>query len=657
MRIVFLIDENDKVVGIIMGWSTAGQIVEFKEEKGMEIKLKHAVVTLLMILTLISIVGCEKDETGELLDISLNGEDISFEEIKDPIYKEDLDYKSLFETYFMKIENEVEDSSAGQVYMDFSAIPDELIIKDILLDSNGSLLYSTREIMEMPFYFTGESASFIINAHPASLLGLEYAGREVEYRGYLILAKWGNVEKLYCFAVKNNTKLAMNYIENYLIGIGGTFHEKESNKYSNSIVLEIGEDKISRKQFDAAGKSLRTNDLEIIENYLINETVKREICKENSIDVSSEEVMEYINKLEKIPNVGIQVRLEFDEHLHSIEISEEEFWSSQGTINSIKNMIIVGKYKGLLRAEFLHSFPDKQGKEIEEMVKEEFKNQIELKRQEVEVIRNYDSKGMIVPEDFKVEEVSIRKYMEDDEVRHSTDSQILYRPVLDFINNLNIVETKEISSEAIKYKFRLYNEHYEIVDICFCENNEMLVEYERRVEYEDEKDVYYRDDYSRYFQIVDDDFDINWLEEYFDEAMWKEEVEFIESLIPEGFQPVLIFMNKYSEETVIKKNGDDTTVINDVVGFIKEIDIDIEDNEIDVYPERRYSISLFNSVNERVSIDFNEDSSIWYRYDYRVKDKKSEVYHFEGEFELYQISNSQFDSKRLEDIFSGLDDY
>jgi len=286
---------------------------------------------------------------------------------------------------------------------------------------------------------------------------------------------------------------------------------------------------------------------------------------------------------------------------------------------------------------------------------EEFKKQVEIKRQKVEVIRNYNSKGMIVPEGFKVKEVSLEKYMEDDEVRYSIDTQVMYQSVLDFINNLDIVETKGISSESIKYKFRLYNEHYEIVDICFCENNEILVDYERRVEYEDRKDVYYREDYSRYFQIVDDDFDINSLEEYFDEAMWKEEDEIIESLIPEGFQPVLFFMNKYSEDTVIKRRGDDTTVINNVVDFIKKIDI--EDYEMGVYPECGYSISLFNSVNERVSIDFNEDNSIWYRYDYRVKDKKSDVYHFEGEFELYQISDSHFDAKRLEDIFSRLDDY
>jgi hypothetical protein len=620
----------------------------------MGMKLTHAAITLLIVLTLISITGCDTVEKGELLDISLNGEDIKFEKIEDSINKEGFDYKSLFETYFIKTKNEVEDISGGQVYMDFSVKPDELIIKDILLDSNGSMLYSSREIMEMPYYFTGDSASFIMNAHPASLLGLEYAGREEEYRGYLISAKWGNVEKSYCFAVKNNTKLAMDYIENYLIGIGGAFQDTDLNKNS-SIVLEVGQDKITRKQFDTIGKSLRTNDLEIIENYLINETVKREVCIENGIDVSSEEVMEYINKLEKIPNVGIQVRLEFDKYLHGIGISEEEFWNSQGTINNIESMIMVGKYKGLLRAEFLHSLPDKQGKEIEEMVMEEFKNQIELKRQKVEVIKNYNSKGMIVPEDFKVEEVSLRKYMEDDEVRYSSDSKIMYQPVLDFINNLDIVETKEILSESINYKFRLYNEHYEIVDICFCENNEILVEYERRVEYEDMKEVYYRENYSRYFQIVDDDFDINSLEEYFDEAMWKEEDEVIESLIPEGFQPVLIFINKYSEDTVIKKSGDDTSDINDVVDFIKEIDV--EDYERGVYPELVYNISLFNNINEVVKIGFHEDNSIFYTYEYRVKDKENNVYQFEHEYEFYQISNLQFDANRLEEFFSRLDDY
>ena len=137
--------------------------------------------------------------------------------------------------------------------------------------------------------------------------------------------------------------------------------------------------------------------------------------------------------------------------------------------------------------------------------------------------------------------------------------------------------------------------------------------------------------------------------------MGKEDDEILDSLIPEGFQPVLIFMNKYSEDTVIKRRGDDISVINDVVDFIKKIDV--EDYERGVYPERGYSISLFNSINEVVSIDFNEDNSIFYRYDYRVKDIKNNVYQFEHEYEFYQISNWQFDESRLEGIFLRLDYY
>lgn len=131
--------------------------------------------------------------------------------------------------------------------------------------------------------------------------------------------------------------------------------------------------------------------------------------------------------------------------------------------------------------------------------------------------------------------------------------------------------------------------------------------------------------------------------------------EIMESLIPENFQPVLIFMNKYSEDTVIKRRGDDISVVNEAVDFIK--DIDVENYEKGVYPECRYSMSLFNSVNEVVMISFNEDNSIFYGYTYKVKDKKTNSYHFEDEYEFYQISNSNFDIFGLEEIFSGLDDF
>ena len=83
--------------------------------------------------------------------------------------------------------------------------------------------------------------------------------------------------------------------------------------------------------------------------------------------------------------------------------------------------------------------------------------------------------------------------------------------------------------------------------------------------------------------------------------------------------------------------------------MIQELEI-----EEDIYPEElysRYQIKLINISNDSLSISFYDDNTIWYRYNYRVKDSGSINFTYKKEYTVAKILNSEFDIEQLEDEF------
>jgi hypothetical protein len=84
----------------------------------------------------------------------------------------------------------------------FSSPPEKFYVYDILIDDKGQQIYTNKEIMNIPVKLKNGSCSFEISEHVASALSSEFIENKVEYRGYRMIATWGENECEYAFVVK-----------------------------------------------------------------------------------------------------------------------------------------------------------------------------------------------------------------------------------------------------------------------------------------------------------------------------------------------------------------------------------------------------------------------------------------------------------------------
>lgn len=92
-----------------------------------------------------------------------------------------------------------------KVYIDFgNNPPDEFIIKDHLLNSEGELMYTEREILDVPVNGDNRKYYFVVNKHLASALRSNYEENKKDYRGITVITNTGGIEKVYVFVIKTD---------------------------------------------------------------------------------------------------------------------------------------------------------------------------------------------------------------------------------------------------------------------------------------------------------------------------------------------------------------------------------------------------------------------------------------------------------------------
>lgn len=95
--------------------------------------------------------------------------------------------------------------NGDEVSLDFgSNPPEELSIKDGLLNSDGDYLYTSKEIIEVPYTKKKGTYSIKLQSHPASLLSSYYKENKTVYRGFTVDAYWGEIEYKYAFVIESD---------------------------------------------------------------------------------------------------------------------------------------------------------------------------------------------------------------------------------------------------------------------------------------------------------------------------------------------------------------------------------------------------------------------------------------------------------------------
>lgn len=80
--------------------------------------------------------------------------------------------------------------------------PDKFTSNDILIESEGNMMYTSREIQSIPVEFKKGKVSFEIKLHPASLLSSFYIKDRTDLRGFRMTAAWRENECEYAFIIK-----------------------------------------------------------------------------------------------------------------------------------------------------------------------------------------------------------------------------------------------------------------------------------------------------------------------------------------------------------------------------------------------------------------------------------------------------------------------
>ena len=172
--------------------------------------------------------------------------------------------------------------------------------------------------------------------------------------------------------------------------IGTKVKNVEANETNQEIALEIGDVAVTSQHFKTVGAMLKTEDENKITDYIVERVLIRKKAEERGITVTDTEVNEYIQEIKDFINSNKDARDKFNIYLESLGYSEEDFWSSESTLEQYKNMLIEGKCRYSLRKEFMNKYKDKSINEIEELVNEEIKELIEAEKEKVQIKKHYN---------------------------------------------------------------------------------------------------------------------------------------------------------------------------------------------------------------------------------------------------------------------------
>ncbi len=158
-------------------------------------------LAVLLIVILGVIYNTTMDE--EILDITVGNTKIEYEILEnDYSLSRDL-FKYAFEVE--KLDDIKYVDIGEKVHIDFgNNPPDKFVIKDHLLNNEGMLMYSSKEILDIPVSGDNHKDYFVVNKHFASALSSYYEKNKKDYRGIAIIATKGETEIVYKFVIKTD---------------------------------------------------------------------------------------------------------------------------------------------------------------------------------------------------------------------------------------------------------------------------------------------------------------------------------------------------------------------------------------------------------------------------------------------------------------------
>lgn len=154
----------------------------------------------------------------------------------------------------------------------------------------------------------------------------------------------------------------------------------------DDIVLKIDDREITKEQFDLKLSVEGTENVEdVVENFVVN-TAKRKLIKKYNINVSDEEVYNFIER---------QKSLVIEEDKEKIaKLSEAlglngPYWESDYAFDAYKYMLEQGKLFNIIFEDIKTENPGNEQNELIELARKEFDKIVEEEKQKLKIEKNY----------------------------------------------------------------------------------------------------------------------------------------------------------------------------------------------------------------------------------------------------------------------------
>lgn len=82
--------------------------------------------------------------------------------------------------------------------------PDKISMKNSVLNSNGEIMYTERETMDVPLSKANNEYYFNVQTHMASLYNCSYDTNRKDFIGYVAEMTWGEISYVSVFVIKTD---------------------------------------------------------------------------------------------------------------------------------------------------------------------------------------------------------------------------------------------------------------------------------------------------------------------------------------------------------------------------------------------------------------------------------------------------------------------
>jgi len=169
--------------------------------------------------------------------------------------------------------------------------------------------------------------------------------------------------------------------------------ELESSNTKSDIVLEIGEKKITRKDFEltkAARQNIKEETEETVKEKIIKNEILKIIAKDKGIKAEKKEVLSYIDFVKESFNENEESKAMLNNYFETYGFDKNTFWTGEIAYGLYENYIVQSKLRKTILNEKIsedESIKQLSNKEINEIIEQEIEKLIEDKKDEVEIKR------------------------------------------------------------------------------------------------------------------------------------------------------------------------------------------------------------------------------------------------------------------------------